>query len=69
MTDTEILRKKINKKGYKLKYVAENIGLSYYGLKLKIENASQFKADEITRLCKLLGIETLEEKESIFFKN
>ena len=69
MTDTDILRKKINKKGYKLKYVAKNLGLTYYGLKLKIENVSQFKADEITELCKLLGIETLEEKESIFFKN
>ena len=69
MTDTEALKEKINKKGYKLRSLASALGLTYYGLKLKIENASQFKSEEIKKLCKLLGIENLNEKESIFFKD
>ena len=69
MTDTKVLKEIINKKGYKLKSLASALGLTYYGLKLKIENASQFKSEEIKQLCKLLGIENLKEKESIFFKN
>ena len=69
MTDTEVLKEKINKKGYKLKSLASSLGLTYYGLKLKIENTSQFKSGEIKELCKLLGINNLKEKEAIFFKD
>ena len=69
MTDTEVLKEKIDEKGYKLKGLASILGLSYYGLKLKIENVSQFKSEEIKELCKLLGIENLKEKEAIFFKD
>lgn len=69
MTDTKKLRRLINKKGFKLKYVAEYMGLSNYGLHLKIENKNEFKTGEISALCKLLEIKSLEEKEQIFFAN
>ena len=68
MTDTNLLKSKIDEKGYKLKFIASELGLSYYGLKLKIDNLSQFKSGEIKKLCELLEIESLKEKESIFFK-
>ena len=35
MTDTKRLKKKIESKGLKLKYVAEYLGLSAYGFQLK----------------------------------
>ncbi len=67
MVDTELFRSKVKEKGVKLCYLAKGIGISKYGLYLKIINEQQFKADEITGLCDLLGIDDLTEKESIFF--
>ena len=32
MTNTELLREKINASGYKLQFVAEKCGLTYFGL-------------------------------------
>lgn len=68
MTNTELLEKKIDKSGYKKSYIAKAIGLkSAFGLAKKIRNESEFKAKEINKLCELLKIESLEEKERIFF--
>ena len=55
MTDSELLRKIINDKGYKFKRVAEYLGLSPYGLQLKIDNQSEFKTREVDALCEFLG--------------
>lgn len=68
MTDTNALRGLIEKKGLKIKYVAEHLGLSTYGFQLKIENRQEFKTSEVAALCELLGISSLETKEHIFFK-
>lgn len=67
MTDTDALKDLIKKSGLKIKFIAEYLGLSYYGFKLKINNMQEFKTSEVTALCELLGINTLEEKEKIFF--
>lgn len=67
MTDTNALMNLIKKSGLKLKFIAESLGLSYYGLKLKINNQQEFKTSEVIKLCKLLEINSLEEKEEIFF--
>ena len=67
MTDTIALKKIISDKGLKMKFVAEFLGLSYYGFLLKVENRQEFKTSEVSALCELLGINTLEEKEKIFF--
>ena len=42
MTDSKELRRLIEEKGFKLKYVAERLGLSSYGLSLKIDNKQEF---------------------------
>ena len=47
MTDTELLRSKIEEKGLKLNSIASQLGLTYYALSLKISNKSEFKAEEI----------------------
>ena len=67
MTDTSVLLSKIKKSGLKKGYIAEKLGITVYGLQKKIENRSQFKAEEIKILCNVLEISSLEEKESIFF--
>lgn len=66
MTDTEALRNKISEAGLKLSYVAERIGLTYQGFWKKLNNHSEFKANEIQALSELLKIRT-QEKEKIFF--
>ncbi len=67
MTNTDLLLQLIAKKGLKLKYVAEYLGLSAYGLSLKINNKREFKVSEVNALCELLEIESLELKEKVFF--
>ena len=67
MTNTELLEKKIAQSGLKKSYIAKSIGLSPYGLTLKIQNTNEFKASEIAKLCILLGIDDLEERSAIFF--
>ena len=67
MTNTELLKEIIDRSGFKLQYLAQALGISRFALNNKIENRSQFKSGEIKALCGLLGIESLSEKERIFF--
>lgn len=66
MTNTEQLKQKIEASGYKIKYIAAKIGLSYQGFLNKIQNKTDFTAPEIKELCELLNISTAE-MEAIFF--
>lgn len=66
MTNTKLLKKKIDLSGYKMKYIAAQLGITYYGLAKKVNNETEFKASEIQILCDLLNV-TGEEKEEIFF--
>ena len=66
MTNSKELRDLINKRGFKLKFVAEYLGLSAYGLCLKIDNKSEFKTSEVAALCELLEIKSLDQREAIF---
>lgn len=68
MTNTELLTEKIDVSGYKRSYIAKAIGLkSTQGLAKKINNETEFKGSEISALCKLLKIDSLEERQAIFF--
>lgn len=67
MTNTELLEDRISRSGYRKSYIAESLGLSPYGLARKINNENEFKASEIDALSTLLGIESWEEKDAIFF--
>lgn len=66
MTNATLLKAKIDASGYKMKYVADRIGLTYQGFLNKIRNKTDFTVPEIKVLCELLHIET-EEMEQIFF--
>ena len=69
MTNTDLLNEVIEKSGLKRRYIAKSIGLSAYGLANKINNVTEFKTSEINGLCELLKIDSLEEKDRIFFAN
>ena len=67
MTNTALLEAKITESGLKKSYIAKSIGLTPYGLTLKIRNINEFKASEIDKICILLGIDSPEERCDIFF--
>ena len=66
MTNTALLEQYIEKSGYKKSFIASQLGITAYGFALKINNKSEFKANEITVLCKLLKINA-RDREAIFF--
>lgn len=67
MTNTKKLMNRIKQSGYKISYLAKELGLSSYGLMRKVQNESEFKTSELDKLSRLLRIETWEEKAEIFF--
>lgn len=67
MTDSVALELKIKESGLKKYFIAEKMGLDSISLTNKIRNKSEFKASEIDKLCEILKIESLEEKQAIFF--
>lgn len=68
MTNTNLLRNKIDESGYKLRFIAKKLGITYQGFLNKINNETEFKAGEIQILCDMLNI-NIEEKELIFFNS
>ena len=66
MTNTSLLEKYIEDSGYKKSFIAKQIGINAYTLAMKINNDSEFKANEMTILCELLKI-SAADKEAIFF--
>ena len=66
MVNTKMLRDKINDAGYKLQFVAEKCGLTYFGFMKKVNNETEFKASEVMILKVLLNL-TDKEVNQIFF--
>lgn len=67
MTDTKRLQRIIDDSGLKQVYIANCLGLTSYGFARKRDNLSSFTAPEIDTLCKVLKIESLEDRFAIFF--
>lgn len=66
MTNTPLLEEYIKKSGYKKSFIAEQLGITAYAFALKCNNKSEFKANEIEILCKLLKI-GIKDRMAIFF--
>lgn len=66
MTNTTLLRRKIDESGYKLIFLAEKCGLTYQGFMKKVNNESEFKASEIQILKELLDLSDADGN-AIFF--
>lgn len=67
MTDTVLLLEYVKRSGLKLGFIAEKMGLSRFGLAKKINNENEFKASEIDVLCDILRIDSLEDRQRVFF--
>lgn len=67
MTNTSLLREKIKASGLKMSSIAEAVGITRQSLANKICNRSPFNQYEIGKLCDILKISSLKEKEAIFF--
>lgn len=66
MIGMQLLKDKIDKSGYKLRYIAEQLGISYQGLLNKLNSDTEFKASEIYILYHLLNMSETE-RDNIFF--
>lgn len=66
MCNTTLLRQKIDDSGYKLRFIAKKLGITYAGLLKKLNNETEFKASEIAVLKELLKL-TDDEVNQIFF--
>lgn len=66
MTDVSLLRAKIDASGYKIRFIANQCGLTYQGFLPKMNGEREFNQNEIAVLRDLLHL-TLEEVEKIFF--
>jgi len=67
VTNTQLLRERIDASGLKLSHIAECMFITPKALAMKIDNKSPFKAAEIVALSRILGIDTPEERELYFF--
>lgn len=66
VTNTVLLRKKIDESGYKLRFVAKRLEITYQGFLKKMNGETEFKVSEAQILRDLLHL-TDEETELIFF--
>lgn len=69
MVNTELLNAKIEESGYKRAYIASELNITRQSFSSKVNNSTEFLSSEVQKLCKVLGIESLDEKEAIFFAN
>ena len=67
MTDSVALRNLVKSRGIKYKHIADNMGLSTYGLQRKIDNKSEFKTSEVAAFCNAVGGVDVYEQQRIFF--
>ena len=67
MTNTNLLKEKIENSGLKIGFIADFVGISRQLLWKKINNLTPFNQYEIDKMCEVLRINSLKEKESIFF--
>lgn len=64
--NSELLKNRIDESGVKLKFLAIKLGISPYGLKLKLDGINEFKNSEIINISDALNL-TAKERDSIFF--
>ena len=67
MTNVDLLRRKVEDSGLRSAYIAEKVGISRTAWYNKLNGKAPFTAEQIQRLCNVLHITSLREKEDIFF--
>lgn len=65
MTNTALLKKRIEESGLKHKYIADKIGITVQSLGNKVSGRNEFKVSEMLIICDLLMI-TGRDRDIIF---
>lgn len=68
MTNLKLLAEIIEERGIKLNKLAEKMGLTYQGLKYKLDGVHEFKWSEVNQLVNALHLSP-DERDQIFFSN
>lgn len=66
MTNGKLLKEIDKAKQVTLQELAEALGLTRQGLSKKIENRSEFRVSEVSKLSEILGLSE-QQKQEIFF--
>ena len=66
MTNTELLKSRIQTSGLKKRYIADQLGITYQGFYLKLIGKNEFLGSEIQKITTLLNIPDKDIKP-IFF--
>lgn len=66
MTDSEALKTLIVDSGMSISFIARKLGITREGFYKKLNNETEFKASEISRLKETLNL-TNAQRDSIFF--
>ena len=69
MTDKLELEIAIKRAGLTKNEIAKRLNLSKASFYKKLNNATEFKASEISELYKILKLNSLEEQQQIFFNH
>lgn len=67
MTNTAEFEIALKRVGLTKKKVAQCLGISDMSLYQKVNNVTEFKASEISKLYELLNLSSLAEQQKIFF--
>ena len=67
MVNTTLLKEKVKESGYRPAWIAEQLGITRSAWSYKLNGQRSFKTEEIKMLCKLLKINSLRERDDIFF--
>ncbi len=67
LTNSELLKKIIDESGLKVGFIADYVGISRQLLWKKVNNLTPFNQYEIDKMCDVLRITSLRQKESVFF--
>lgn len=66
MTNTKLLKEKIEQSGLKKSYIAKALGMTRSTLRAYLEGRMEFRVSHTNILCALLKID-VEQREAIFF--
>lgn len=67
MTNTDLLKKIIDERGLKIGFISNFVGISRQLMWKKVNNLTPFNQYEIGKMCEVLKITSLKQKEAIFF--
>ena len=67
MTNKDLLKKIIEDRGLKIGFISKFVGISRQLMWKKINNMTPFNQYEIEKMCEVLKITSLKQKEAIFF--